>query len=368
MCGIITAVNTTARGTSDIVLKAYEKQYARGSEGFGFVSIGKGGHVHKYARTQTFEGIRTALKKHEGRVMVFHHRFPTSTPNIRESNHPIRVAHKALKYDYYVIHNGVISNADERYKAHTALGFKYDTALAQGYRTRSGRWYVTDETEYNDSEALAIDLALYLEGISDKVHARGASAYVLMQVNKKTHKARRLYYGRNTGNPLYVARHKGVTVITSQDVTGRGVMVPVDIAHALDMRGHELETVALEVPTYSSMGYGYGSYLSQASMWDKYDENYRDKAPKKSDEQPAPALEKLPATTDTLDTVVDAIEELESERDMLLEDIGIAKQCLDFTRDASERMAYLTELDEYETRLEQVKKELEVVYQVAPQV
>jgi predicted glutamine amidotransferase len=368
MCGIITAVTKTASDTGALILDAYSKQYARGSQGFGFVSLNKSGTVHAYKRAQTIEGIRKALNKHGERVVMFHHRLPTSTPNVAESNHPIHVTHKALRYDYYVIHNGVISNADERYKAHTAIGYKYSTALATGYQTQKGKWYYSGDVEYNDSEALAIDLAMYLEGASEKVQAKGASAYVVLQVHKRSRALRRLWYGRNNGNTLYVARHNGALLISSQDVTGKGKLVREGTAYGLNSQGKLKQTVALDVPTYSytsTYGYGYSaSTLWQGSALDKYTDDYKDRytTPQKRDEKPAPDNIKLPTFTDEADD----IDELEDERDMLTDDIAIARQCLEYCHDLQERQAYAQELDDYTTRLKEVDDKLVQLYSQAP--
>jgi hypothetical protein len=39
----------------------------------------------------------------------------------------MKVSNKMLKFDYYVVHNGMISNDEELKKEHEKLGFAYTT-------------------------------------------------------------------------------------------------------------------------------------------------------------------------------------------------------------------------------------------------
>ena len=344
MCGIITAVNKTAKGTANVVLEAYARQSGRGSDGFGFVSFTKGGTVQAYKRCQSFATAEKLLRAHDNHAIMFHHRYPTSTPNIADSNHPIRVQNKKLKYTYYVIHNGVITNDDERRSAHETLGFKYSTALANGYQTSRGRWYYDGTDTHNDSEALAIDLALFIEGHTSEILAKGASAYVVLQVHNG--KLRRLFYGRNGGNPLYTYRKKGTLLITSQNVTGKGSEVRAGVMYGTNARGVQLEERACTIPTYTT-SYGFNSTLFRSSL-DKYDDNYSEKLP-------VVVTEKMAETNDKNEA---RIAELEEERENIEEFLSLATDYVRKYEDDSAR----DEVKTYGRKLDDIDAELTKLY------
>lgn len=212
MCGIVYVQRRDGKPAHKQVLKRYNKQKYRGSEGFGFVTLDKSHEVKDFLRYQNEKEASAELKKMAYSHILFHHRYPTSTPNIPESAHPIKVQHAELLHDYYVVHNGVITNDEELRTKHIKQGYKYTTDLYTSYVATSGKSYHT-ETSFNDSEALAIELARAFEGLSDKVEARGAIAYIALQVDKSTHKATALYFGHNDGNPLTVTdTPHGITI------------------------------------------------------------------------------------------------------------------------------------------------------------
>jgi hypothetical protein len=250
MCGIIAVISNDMAKTVETVQSAYAKQYTRGSDGFGFVSVDTYGKLHAHKRCQTIKTAHKLLRKHGNTCVVFHHRFPTSTPNIAESNHPIKVSHDTFTHDYYVVHNGIISNARDRHAEHTKMGYTYTTTVETGYKSHSGKWYVDGDTSYNDSESLAWDLAGYLEGKASAVLSHGPASYVVLQVDKKTKKTVSVYYGRNSGNPLYVYRKGTVLLITSQNVTGKGNMLQVNKLYCVSPNGGKRKAHALTVPTY----------------------------------------------------------------------------------------------------------------------
>lgn len=197
MCGILFSKRFDGKLARKLINKRYQTQKTRGQEGFGFVEI-QNGIVGQEFRSEEEKDIETCLKGSEAEEILFHHRFPTSTPNFVEATHPIRVSNKILKYDYYVVHNGIISNDSELKQKHNVMGFKYTTEMSKTYTTRGN---VYEESMWNDSEALAIDFALAVE-TGKKMEAKGSIAIVALQFDKKTKKAVALYYGRNLGSPL----------------------------------------------------------------------------------------------------------------------------------------------------------------------
>jgi hypothetical protein len=240
-----------------------------------------------------------------------------------------------------VIHNGVITNDDERRSAHETLGFKYTTALANGYQTSRGRWYYDGTDTHNDSEALAIDLALFIEGQTSEILAKGASAYVVLQVHNG--KLRRMFYGRNSANPLHTYRHKGTLLITSQNVTGKGTQVKEGVMYGTNARGVQLEERACVIPTYTT-SYGFnGSTLWQSSL-NKYDDNYN----------------MIPSRTETKEETKNEarIAELEEERENIEEFLSLAGDYVRKYEDDSAR----DEVKSYGRKLDDIDAELTKLY------
>lgn len=200
MCGIV-FVKGPSKGIVDVLLKHYKAQKSRGVEGFGFVAMN--GDKLSWNRTQHEFEIKKKLKKVSAHSeILFHHRYPTSTENIEEAAHPIKVSNKELEYDYYVVHNGVISNDDKLKEKHEKLGYRYTTEIEKyiQVKNKKGKQYITG-SEYNDSEALAIELARFHEGLSTDIGTIGSVAFIMLQVDKKGNIIA-IHYGRNSGNPL----------------------------------------------------------------------------------------------------------------------------------------------------------------------
>jgi hypothetical protein len=116
-----------------------------------------------------------------------------------------------LKHDYLVVHNGVISNDSELKKKHEELGFVYQTAYEEG-----------KELKFNDSEALAIEVARYIEGQSDEVDTYSNAAFIALQIDKKTDKVIQVFFGRSTSSDLNIHSSAKRIEISSE---GRGGLV-----------------------------------------------------------------------------------------------------------------------------------------------
>lgn len=257
MCGLAFALRRDGHKASRVVWKRYNKQRARGMDGFGFVEVTKNGGI-KVARATTEDGIEEKLQKSDAGIIMFHHRFPTSLPNIIEGTHPIKVSHKTLKNDYYVIHNGVISNDDELRERHINMGFKYTTECVN-ILTHKGK-VINNYTQWNDSEAFAVELAIAIEGGADWIDVYGSVAFIAIQVDKATKQARFIHYGRNSSNPLKRDDNKQMLVLASQ---GQGVEVIEHVLHSIDLRtGAETMrplTIGMKraVPSTTSIGFNY---------------------------------------------------------------------------------------------------------------
>ena len=107
MCGIIYAKSKKGKPVKNIVWQKYLGQKHRGDEGFGFVAIKDGiATIYKAEKEKT---IKDLIGRVDADEILFHHRYPTSTPNIVQATHPIEVHLRKAKYKYCVVHNGVIS-------------------------------------------------------------------------------------------------------------------------------------------------------------------------------------------------------------------------------------------------------------------
>lgn len=221
------------------VSKRYKTQRHRGTDGFAFVSADDEARVIGVERASEEKDILAKLQESLSRRVLFHHRFPTSTANIPSATHPIVVDNELLDKKYYVVHNGVISNDDEQKTRYEKMGFRYTTVVrnAIAYVGIDDVLYWGEETsEYNDSESLAIDLALFLEGKKEKIESTGSIAFIVWQCSKDG-KLERVYFGRNEGNPLVIEENKDIFCIKSE---GTGKSIDVDTLYWYDVGGERV--------------------------------------------------------------------------------------------------------------------------------
>ena len=110
MCGIIGVVVKDGARIGENLSQIYEHQKMRGQEGAGF-SIANGKHRFRIRFRMPTKAIEFAKRQSfkAGDKVLFHHRYPTSTPNYPAFNHPISNEDGSI----YLIHNGHISNSDE---------------------------------------------------------------------------------------------------------------------------------------------------------------------------------------------------------------------------------------------------------------
>ena len=199
MCGLvgyISKVKTNTAGAA--VLDQFQDQISRGKEGFGLVEINKDALTIQRATEQVKAIIDTKLST--APIALFHHRYPTSTDNTMRQTHPFLISHGELTHDYCVMHNGVISNAHALKEEHmNELGYTYSTLekdIKYTYGANIGK------EKFNDSEALAIELARYFDARSEQVETIGTVAFFVVRLEKKTGKPLELLWGRNSSNPL----------------------------------------------------------------------------------------------------------------------------------------------------------------------
>lgn len=224
MCGILCV--DVKRGTSAVkpLLKRYRKQDHRGHNGYGYVTINEDGYVSEVVRDTTEEGIIAALQNENASKIMFHHRAPTSLPNYLGATHPFFISDDRFKFDYYVIHNGVINNHTTIWEGYKKEGIKFLSEMVEGKFhefVNTGEYYDKTETttKVNDSEVFAVDIVHYIEGLQNWVKSSGTIAFIALQVDKSEQnkgKVISLIYGHNDGNPIELEEDKTLFVLSSE--------------------------------------------------------------------------------------------------------------------------------------------------------
>jgi len=214
MCGIIGYISKLDKpDTGKRIIEQYQDQFDRGVKGFGVMSLTQ----QRFKIERATEPIKALLdtKFLTSKIAIFHHRQPTSTDNKLAQTHPIKVSHDELDSDYYVIHNGIISNSDDLFEKHTdKLGYIYTTFEPSTYSKTMGYHYSYGD-KFNDSEAFAIELARFIDGEIGQMETKGSMAFLAIKVNKTTQKPTHMYWGRNDRNPLELLNTKTGLLIAS---------------------------------------------------------------------------------------------------------------------------------------------------------
>lgn len=237
MCGIILGRDLTGHAVNHLVWGQFEKQISRGTEGFGAFN---GEHIFKTPKLKKMRGwIRNSKNKSD--FLMFHHRWPTSTINVRRAAHPFSTRDYFGDTRYVLVHNGHISNSRAMKLEHEKLGIEYTSVL--------------DDGTFNDSEALLWDFALMMEGKKDSLETYGGIAFVAAKLvnNEITH----LYFGRNS-NPLHLYREKQGFMVSSE---GPGENIDPHTLYTYNYKLNRLTTKHLIVPSYSA---SYGAHGTPA--------------------------------------------------------------------------------------------------------
>lgn len=236
-------------------MEQFEKQRSRGTEGFG---VFNGTHLVKAAMEKR---IKRWLKKpaNDSDMLLFHHRYPTSTINVRKASHPFSTGDYFGDTQYVLIHNGGVWNADDLFEKHQELGIDYTSFL--------------NDLTFNDSEALLWDFALTMEGKQDKLTAYGGIAFVAIKMTGGV--VDKLYFAKNYSKPLNLKREKLGIMISSE---GPGEAIKDDQLYTYNYKLNRLTTRYFKVPSYDpnyrsvqSPSYPTSQYSgswSTASQWD----------------------------------------------------------------------------------------------------
>jgi predicted glutamine amidotransferase len=234
MCGFVIVKRKDGRPAYKSVLKRYRAQKQRGTEGYGYVAI-ENNQIVSYQRAQTEHEIINLISKEKASEIFFHHRNPTGTPNMTELAHPFLVENAMLDHQYFVGHNGTIRNTAALKEEHEKLGIDYTSEMLKAFVTKQGEQYITG-TAWNDSESIAIETALTLDGKKAFIDIEGPAAVYGLQTKGKKVISR--FFFRNNLNPLKFHEDKVMVTITSM---GEGAVVPAEKLYQLsEKNGYEV--------------------------------------------------------------------------------------------------------------------------------
>lgn len=243
MCGIVYAESFDGSPVNNGIMQVFDKQRHRGTEGFGLYDGQEGNMVHATKEDK----ILKWLVRYDSNMVLFHHRNPSSTINVKRAAHPFSTKDFFGDTEYILVHNGHIHNSYELADVHDEMGIPYHSVLDNG--------------TFNDSEALLWDLALVLEGQKTDLEAEGAIAFIcLKKVNGVLEK---MYFGRNS-NPLRIVRDEHRFELHSE---GEGEMIEDNVLYTYNYKLKRLTQRAFTIPDYvrqSSVPY-------QSSSWEEED-------------------------------------------------------------------------------------------------
>lgn len=236
MCGIILGINhgKNEENVNDWVINQLEDQISRGSQGFGITFVDDKG-VAKTLRSTEMTKAMIDLYMNPSKFIMVHHRIPTSSQNKIKQTHPIVVDNLLLKHKYLVIHNGILYNEDKLKEEHERLGFKYTTE----YMAEDG--YEKDKIKFNDSESVAIELALLIEKKISQTRIRGSVATIVLQCSKKNNKVLNVFYYRNT-NPIKLSKTRGKIRLSSE---GEGEQIKADSLYQFNLKDYKIHRTNL---------------------------------------------------------------------------------------------------------------------------
>lgn len=254
MCGIIYGESFDGTPVNNYILNQYDKQKSRGQQGFG-VFDGVNNHlVHTAEEDRILNWL--VKEKNQSELLLMHHRFPTSTVNVRRAAHPFTTKNYFGDTEYVLVHNGMIRNSDELFVAHQELGIDYYSLL--------------DDLTFNDSEALLWDFALYMEGRQKEIVAAGAIAFICLKLVKG--KLDKMYFARNT-NPLNMIRDKTGLLLSSE---GEGEPIKPNTLHTYNYGLKRLTTKPLWLHGFVYTGeYASGQYAGSTNWEDDYEDDYQ---------------------------------------------------------------------------------------------
>ncbi len=250
ICGIVYAHDFNGKPVNNGILQQFDKQRSRGVEGFGLFD----GDYQNIVKESKEDSILKWLVKYDSSMILFHHRRPTSTINVKRAAHPFSTKDYFGDTQYILVHNGMIWNSDDLFDEHIKEGIQYQSLLQDG--------------TFNDSEALLWDMALYLEGKQDKLNVEGGIAFIC--IKKVKGKLTKMFFGRNS-NPLNMKLDKNGISLSSE---GEGEPIESNNLYIFNYDNNKVSKMELEIPSYLNKktytDSNYSSWKSQNTGW-KYD-------------------------------------------------------------------------------------------------
>lgn len=255
MCGIVYAESFTGMPVNNDILQQFDLQRHRGTQGFGVYDGQELNMVH----TTTEDKLLKWLVKYDSSLLLMHHRYPTSTKNVKRAAHPFSTKSFFGDTEYILVHNGVISNAKTLRPKHEERGIEYYSSL--------------DDGTFNDSESLLWDIALTMEGAQESPDAIGRIAFIMLK--KQAGVLTDMYFARNHGSPLRMNLTDEGFALSSE---GQGDEVPVNTLHQWNYTTRELTTSQMFLEqfqqSYDHTYHGSGSLAPYAATWDDDDDDY----------------------------------------------------------------------------------------------
>jgi hypothetical protein len=129
ICGIIGCVIRDPRGVKKNLRWIYISQQKRGKKGAGFSIYRPGSGTFRRVRAKnpaTLFKHRYLDQLDKGDLVLFHHRLPTSSPNMERCNHPIVNEDRSL----HLVHNGWVTSASYHYDLLREKGHVFETEIA----------------------------------------------------------------------------------------------------------------------------------------------------------------------------------------------------------------------------------------------
>lgn len=251
MCGLVYANSFDGSSVNKLVWKQFDKQRSRGVQGFGFFN---GRYTIKAALEKRIKH-KLESKRNQTDLLLFHHRFPTSTENVKRAAHPFNTGDYFGNVRYVLIHNGVVRNARSVREKHIALEkpIQYQSLLDNG--------------KFNDSEALLWDFALTMEGKQKDLTAYGDIAFICIRLVDNV--PEQMYFGRNGMRPLKMKRDKFSMMLSSE---GEGEVVKAATLYTYHYKKKRLNQKFFRIPSYdpSSSTWNYGKGYKGATKGGNY--------------------------------------------------------------------------------------------------
>lgn len=251
MCGIVYMEDFLGRPVNRGILKQYEAQKQRGTEGFGLFD-GKMMNIVKATREKK---IKRWLKRYQSNLIMFHHRYPTSTANVKRAAHPFSTGEYFGDTTYVLVHNGVIRNAEDLFCDHQELGIQYKTLL--------------EDLSFNDSEALLWDFALYIEGKQKQPKALGDMAFICLKLVGDT--LERMYFYSNGGRPLNMLKSTEGLMLSSE---GEGDRIKWNTLYNWNYKLKRLYTRSLSILEREPYVSTYQPELMRNYPYSSWDDDY----------------------------------------------------------------------------------------------